>query len=520
MKSLLNLTAAVAVALPAAFALPATADTKLTWGLTADATSLDPQGRLGAVEFIFLRMGYEGLTSISNEQKVIPALAESWTNIDPTTWVFKLREGVQFHDGQDFTSEDVVFAIERTQGEKSGFKSFAANIASVTANGPHEVQIVTKTPDPLLLSNLASVFIMDSGWAAEHGVIDAPDAASPEPNYTDNVVNGTGPFKLTERKLDIGSTFVRNENWWGQGSFPGNITEIDTRPIGKSSTRVASLLSGELDMAIDIPLADIARVESDSNLKTAATPQLRTIFLGFNTAADTLETTGLDTNPFRDVRVRQAVNLAIDADLIQSRIMRGISQPTSTLVPPTLAGHDAELEQRSSDMEQAKALLAEAGYPEGFQVRLDCPNNRYLNDEAICQAVTSMLSKAGIKVTLNSLPRDKWGPLLTGKKTDFYLLGFGTPTNDSHFMAGHIFQRGPYHSGYQNDRVDELMAMAAEEIDQDKRNAQMREVFQIAKDEAAIAPIHYQVITWGMSNNIDLTVDPNNIPDFRYLVKN
>lgn len=520
MKSLLNLTAAAAFALPTAFALTAHAETNLTWGLTADATSLDPQGRLGAVEFIFLRLGYEGLTTISNEQKVIPALAESWTNIDPSTWTFKLREGVKFHEGQDFTSEDVVFAIDRARGEKSGFKSFAANIASVTATGPYEVQIETKSPDPLLLSNLASIFIMDSDWAAEHDVTEAPDAANPKPNYTDNMLNGTGPFKLAERKLDISSTFVRNDDWWGNDSFPGNLTKIETRPIGKSSTRVASLLSGELDLAINIPLADIGRVDSDAKLKTESTPQLRTIFLGFNTAADQLETTGVEGNPFRDVRVRQAVNLAVDADLIQSRIMRGISQPTGTLVPPSLAGFDKALEFRSSDTEKAKALLAEAGFPDGFKIRLDCPNNRYLNDEAICQAVTSMLGKAGIKVTLNSLPRDKWGPLLTGKKSDFYLLGFGTPTNDSHFMAGHIFQRGPFHSGYQNDHVDELMELASKELDQEKRNNIMREVFQIAKDEVAIAPIHYQVITWGMANNIDLSVDPNNIPDFRYLIKN
>jgi len=317
------------------------------------------------------------------------------------------------------------------------------------------------------------------------------------------------------------SELTRNKDWWGTGTpaFPGTVDVVEARPIGNSATRIASLLSGELDLVTEVPMADIARVEKDERFKVEAVPQLRVIFFGYNYLKDKLDSSDADGNPFRALKVRQAINLALDADLIKDRIMRGQSEPTSILSPPGLAGHSLEAAKRPAvDKEKAKALLAEAGYPEGFSVRLDCPNNRYVNDEPICQAAVSMLAKIGIKVTLNALPKDQWGGLVTGKKSDFYLLGFGTPTSDSHFIAGHLLIGGPFHTGYANKKVAELMDQAGKEMDSDKRNAMMAEVFAIARDDAAVAPLHYQMVTWGMDKQLDIPVDPNNLPDFRAAV--
>jgi len=492
------------------------AENKLRWAMTGDAVSLDPQGRLAAVEFIYFKSTYEGLTTANSALEILPALAESWENPEPTLWRFKLRKGVTFHEGQDFTAKDVLFTIERTKN--SSFKSFTATIDTVKAPDDYSIEIRTKVPDPLFLYNMSAVFIMDSGWAKEHGVEKAPDANNPEKYYTDTVVNGTGPFKVTERKSDVRTVLVRNKDWWGHDTKVGggNVDVIEARPINNSATRVASLLSGELDLITEVPVPDISRVEKDERFKIGSIPQLRTIFLGYNYTKDKLDSSNVDKNPFRDLKVRQAINLAIDADLIKDRIMRGQSAPTSILTPPGLAGYSDELAKRMPvDHEKAKALLAEAGYPKGFSVRLDCPNNRYVNDEPICQAIVSMLAKVGIKVTLNALPKDQWGVLVTSKKTDFYMLGFGTATNDSHFIASYIFLDGPYNVGYSNDKVTALMASAAEEIDTEKRNDMMAEVFKIARDDAAIAPLHYQMVTWGMSKALDIPIEPGNVPEFR-----
>lgn len=493
----------------------------LRWGLTGDAISLDPQGRLASIEFIFLRMGYEGLMTLDANQQPIYALAQSHKVLDDGTYRFNLRKGVKFHGGQNFTADDVVFSFNRANEPTSAFKSFTSSIGTVTKVDDYTVDIKTNRPNPLLYNNIASVFIMDSGWAEEHGVSAAPDAKNPAQYYSNSNMNGTGPFVMVDRKPDVKTSFTRNTNWWGNSDdrFPGNIDSIEATPIGNSATRVATLLSGDLDLVTEVPLPDIDRVASDPNLKTDSTEQFRTIFLGYNLATDDLETASVDGNPFKDVRVRQAVDMAIDTPLIQKKIMRGISTPTSLLAYPGTDGYDANMAAPSKvDRAGAIALLAEAGYPEGFGIRLDCPNNRYINDEAICQAVTSMLAKVGIKVTLNAMPKDQWMPLLTGKKSDFYMLGFGTPTGDSLFTFGHIYKGGPFQSGYANARVTELIGMAGSELDPVKRKAQMKEISQITLDESAISPLHYQVITWGMSNRTSIPVDVNNIPDFRFAV--
>ncbi len=496
----------------------AMAGNDLRWGMTGDAISLDPQGVLGAVEIIFLRNVYDGLMVVDGDNQPMHGLAESHEVLADGTIRFTLRKGVKFHGGQDFTADDVVFSIARTQGEKSAFKSMVAAVDKAVKVDDYTVDIIMKRPDPLILSNLANAYIMDSGWAAEHGVEEAPGGAN-KGLYTENNMNGTGMLKLVERQPTISSTLVRNDNFWGDATdyYPGNIDRVITTTIGSASTRVATLLSGDLELVTEVPLPDLGRVDSDSNLKIEGTAQLRTIFFGFNLTTDNLVST--EGNPFAKPEVRKAVSVALDRGLIQKKIMRGVSVPTTILAYPGTQGHtDALAAVEKGNPKKAKEMLAAAGYPDGFSVQLDCPNNRYVNDESICQAAVSMLAKAGIKVNLNALPKDQWMPLLLEDKSDFYMLGFGTPTNDSLFTFGHIYNQGPFQSGYANAEVTALIGEAAVEADAAKRTVMMEKISQITKDDMAVVPVHYQMINWGMTNGLSIPVDFSNLPNFRYAV--
>ncbi|MFC6762015.1 ABC transporter substrate-binding protein [Sulfitobacter porphyrae] len=311
--------------------------------MTSDALSMDPQGQLSSSSFPYLRMGYEGLTVLTPELKPAPGLAESWERIEPTVWRFKLREGITFHEGQALSAEDVVFSIKRASEPDSAFKLFTRTIEDVAAIDDMTVEITTVKPDPLLLNNLASIFVMDSGWASENGIEPAKNYKNPQKYYSDQNMNGTGPFRLVNRKVDVSSEFERNADWWGNDSYPGNLDRVTILPIANAATRVAAMLSGELDLLTGVPIADAGRIEADDRFDLETAPQLRTIMFSFNHEVDKLMSGSIDSNPFKDARVRQAVSLAVDAKLIQDRIMRSYSVPTAILVPPGLAGYDAEL---------------------------------------------------------------------------------------------------------------------------------------------------------------------------------
>lgn len=520
MKTLNTWLKAATIGAAVAASSAAVAGNDLRWGMTGDALSLDPQGVLGAVEIIFLRNVYDGLMVADGDNKAIYGLAESHEVLADGTLRFKLRQGVKFHGGQDFTADDVVFSIARCASETSAFKSMVAAVDKAVKVDDYTVDLIMKRPDPLILNNLTGAFIMDEGWSKEHGVEAAPGGPN-KGYYTENNMNGTGMLKLVSRSPTISTSFERNTNFWGDSTnyYPSNIDTLTTTTISNSATRVATLLSGDLDLVTEVPLPDIGRVEADANLKMGGTAQLRTIFFGFNLTTDDLATASVDGNPFANPEVRKAVSVALDRNLIKKKIMRGLSVPTTILAYPGTHGHTAELAAvEKGNAKKAKAMLAEAGYPDGFSVQLDCPNNRYVNDEAICQAAVSMLAKAGIKVNLNAQPKDQWMPLLLNDTSDFYLLGFGTPTNDSLFVHGHIFDKGPFQTGYHNDEVSSLISQAAVESDGAKRASLMENISQITKDEMAVVPLHYQMINWGMTNNLSIPVDFGNIPNFRYAV--
>ncbi|MEO0992763.1 MAG: ABC transporter substrate-binding protein, partial [Pseudomonadota bacterium] len=405
MKKLL-LGSAMALALVAA---PASAKT-FKWAFQGDVQSLDPHGLNETFTLGYLGNVYEGLTRYDSELQLQPGLAESWENTAPNTWIFKLRQGVTFHNGNPFTADDVIFSWQRSLTEGSDMKAYGAKIAEATKIDDHTVEITTPNPNPILPRDLQFLYMMDKEWAEENGATEAtsPQAGDETATFAAQNANGTGPFVVIERQADVKSVFERSDSYWG--SPKTNVTRIEFTPISQAATRVAALISGQVDLVYPVPVQDWQRLEDADGVEPLTGPEARTVFLGMDQSRDELLYSNIKgTNPFKDIRVRQAFAHAISLDAINDKVMRGAATPTGLLVAPQINGFAPGLNTPYAyDAEKAKALLAEAGYPDGFEVGMDCPNNRYVNDERICQAVAGFLARVGIKVDLNAQPKSKY----------------------------------------------------------------------------------------------------------------
>ncbi|HMN84099.1 MAG TPA: ABC transporter substrate-binding protein, partial [Burkholderiaceae bacterium] len=336
--------------------------------------------------------------------------------------------------------------------------------------------------------------------------------------------NGTGPFRLKSRDPGVRTVLVRNGTYWDR--IEGNVDEVVFTPIGNDATRVAALASGEIDMMQPVPVQDAARLSQNPNLKIMQGPELRTIFLGMDQARDELQYSNVKgKNPFKDKRVRQAFYQAIDIEAIKTRIMRGAANPTALMVGPGINGFSTEQNRRLPyDPEASKKLLAEAGYPSGFEVKLNCPNDRYVNDGEICQAVAGMLARVGVKVNLEAETKGTYFPKILSRNTSFYMLGWTPATYDSHnamnaLMASPNPQgRGQFNLGsYSNPKFDELTAKVQSETDKTKRNAMIAEAFKIHSDDVGHLPLHQQALAWGMRKNVDLVQSPDNFNLFKWV---
>ena len=352
---------------------------------------------------------------------MVPALATEWAPSadDPEVWSFKLREGVTFHDGSEFDSSDVVFSYNRAMTEDSDYKELLASVKEVRANGKYGFEIVTNGPNPIMASNLTNLFIMDEDWAKANNAVKVQDVEGGEETFAARNVNGTGPYKLVSREPDTKTVLTINENYWGKDEFPMEVTDIIFTPIQNAATRVAALLSGEVDFIQDVPVQDLGRVSSTDGLKVITAPQNRVVFFGMNQGDADLTTDDVEgKNPLADKRVRQAMNMAINRDAIKQVVMRGQSQPAGVAMPPFVNGWTAELDAvPANDLDAARALMADAGYGDGFTIQLNCPNNRYINDEAICQAAVGMMAQIGITVRLDARPKAQHFPLINKLET-------------------------------------------------------------------------------------------------------
>lgn len=494
----------------------ALAQNELSVASRGDALTLDPYAQAEGPTFNLLNQMYEPLVAFDANLNLSPALATSWEVVEPTRWRFSLREGVIFHEGQAFSADDVVFSIERARHQNSDYRPYVAHIESVTAVDDFTVEVVTDQPLPLLPRDLTNILIMSRAWSEEHNAARVQDFSAGEENYAVRHSNGTGPFQLEIREQDIRTVMTRNPNWWGLAGdgTDHNVDRVTFLSISNDATRIAALLSGEIDLVTDPPLQDLRRIGRTPGFHLEEVPQVRTIFLGLEQSADELQSSNIrGANPFADERVRRAMYMALDMDAVQARIMRGRSQPAGMLVAPGIDGWSEEMDTRLPfDPDAARELIADAGYEDGFSVRLDCPNNRYINDEATCQAVVAMLARIGIDVHLEAIPKTLHFPKIENGESDFYMLGWTPGTLDSTDVFFYLFGTNSiWNKGhYSNEEVDDLITRISTEFDEDIRNEMVETVWSIVTEDVAYLPLHHQVLVWAMRDRVETPITPNN----------
>jgi len=496
---------------------PASAET-IRWARVGDALTLDPHSQNESPTMTVMHHMYETLVDRSLDGSLQPRLATQWFihPDDPTVWVFKLREGVKFHGGEEFTAEDVVFSLQRVQAQSSDYRALHANVVEAKAADEHTVHFKMSGPSPLYPQNLTNFFIMDKGWSEANNVETPQDYAAGEEKHSTRNTNGTGPYKLVSRDPEVRTEMVYFEDHWGDKP---DVTEIIYTPIKEDATRVAALLSGEVDIVQDVPVQDLARLQNTSGITVTTGPQNRVIFFGYDVASDKLITANVDDNPFKKPQVREAMALALDREAIMKVVMRGQSIPTGVANPPFVNGWTEELDRyEQPDPERAKALLAEAGYPDGFSVDLNCPNDRYINDEAICQAFVAMLGRIGIKANLVAQTKGLHFSLIGRRETDFYMLGWGVSTFDSSFVFDYLLHTddgtlGTWNgSRYSNPELDEKMKAITTEIDLEKRNAMIAEIWAKIQEDRVLLPVHNQMLAYASREGVILEVHPENQP--------
>ena len=463
---------------------------EMTFAFQGDANSMDPYNLNETFTLGFMANIYEGLIRRGPNLEIEPSLAVSWEIIEPTRWRFHLRKGVKFHGGEDFTADDVLFSADRVRGDGSDLKTRLAGVTDIIKVDDHTVDFVTEAANPILHFEWATWAIMSKTWAEKNGAVSAQSATGDQENFATRNANGTGPFQLVSRAPDELTELAAFDGWWGKGMFPGNIDKIEYRPITNAATRVAALLFGEVDFVLDPPLQDLKRIEGADGLKVSTVAQIRSIFFGMDQGVDELRSSDVKgKNPFKDKRVREAFNLAINKKAIQRVVMEGLSFPTAMITPPGVLGNTPELDESYGfDVAKAKSLMEEAGYGNGFSIQLDCPNNRYNNDEKICQAAVAMLAKIGVKVNLDAIPKAQHFPKIQNRTSDFYMLGWGVPTLDSHYVFSYLLDsEGSWNAtGYNNARVNEITKLITTETDLDKRTALIDEAHNLLSSIEAI----------------------------------
>jgi peptide/nickel transport system substrate-binding protein len=516
-----------AMALLAAFtASPLAASTAgaavFRWANDGDVNAMDPATRQETVQLSFLANIYEPLVRHNGSLALEPALATSWEQTSPTVWRFHLRPGVKWQDGSPFTADDVVFTLKRIQAPNSSMRAPMSPVKEARKIDDLTVDFETNVPDPIFLQEQINMLIMSKAWCEAHNSTE-PVTIGKDDSYALHNAMGTGPFKLVSREPDRKTVVEKNPLWWDKPQH--NLDRVEFDVIASAPTRVAALLSGEVDMVYSVPPQDIARIKHTEGLKILQTPELRTIYLGFNQDRPQLATSDVKgKNPFKDQRVREAVALSIDEPAITSRVMLGLGHPTWEMWGPGVNGYDAALDVRPKvDPAKAKQLLAEAGYPDGFRVTLDCPNDRYVMDEQICTAIVSMLARIGIKVDLNAQTKSKYFNkiLSPNYNTDFYLLGWTPATYDAHnvlytLLSTRNGKRGEVNvGGYSNPELDQLTGEIGVETDAAKRNAMIHQSILLLQKDLPTIPLHQQVIVWAVKNNIELAQPADNTFPYR-----
>lgn len=516
----------------ACFLAPAGAAT-LRWSGAGDVSSMDPYARNETFLITFNSNIYEPLVRRNKQLKLEPSLATEWGMVSPTTWYFNLRPNVKFSDGTPFTADDVVFSLNRANGKGSNMLAYFSTVKAIRKVSDTRVEIDTQRVDPLLATKWGSLGMMSKAWAEKNNATNVADMTKAEEGFANRNAMGTGPFVLKERKDGERTVLVRNPNWWDKPEH--NLDEVVYMPIANPSTRVAALRSGNIDMVYEVPPSDVESLKKDASVKVMEGGETRVIFLGFNQELPELpESNVKGKNPFQDKRVREAIYRSIDVQAIRRAVMRGQSVPTALLVAPVINGYDKDLDKRPAMLkpEEAKKLMADAGYPNGFDTVLDCPNDRYVNDEAICQAVVSMLARIGVKLDLQAQTRNKFFAKIMRKgdytpaKVNLYLMAWSPgSTYDTHNVFDSLLQtpspvtkRGQANiGGYSNPAFDALAEKIDQEADPKARQELVRQATKIYLDDFAYVPLHQQTVVWALRKNVDLFQPADNTFPLRWV---
>ncbi|MDO5691192.1 MAG: ABC transporter substrate-binding protein [Pseudomonadota bacterium] len=477
-----------------------------------DILTFDPHGQNHQTTLAYQQMVYESLVRYNEKYEVEPSLATKWTNVTPTQIRFELRKGVKFHDGSPFTADDVVFSLTRAMTPPSNMTAYVQSVQEVKKVDDHTVDVFLKGPSPVVIRELTDARIMNKTWAEKNNATKAQDYKAKEENFAARNANGTGPFILEAWQPDTRTTLKKNPDWWDKPR--GNVDNIVFTPIKAAATRSAALISGQVDLVVDPPVQDLERIKRDANIKIIEGAENRTIFLGFDQHRDELLGSNVKgKNPLKDKRVRQALYQAVDIAAIERNVMRGLGKPTGTMIAPMVNGWTKDLGTRAAkyDVNAAKKLLADAGYPNGFELTLDCPNDRYLNDEAICQAVTAMWSRIGVKTKLQSNPMAIHSAKIQRHEVSAYMLGWGVATMDALYSIDSLISSvdpkggaaGNFNCGrMSNPQIDGLVQQIKTEMDAGKRNGMIHEVLKTVKDDYNYLPLHDQIRPWAMRKGV------------------
>lgn len=466
---------------------------------------------------------YESLVGRDAQFKLEPALALSWQQTTPTRWRFRLRPEVRFHDGSLMTADDVVFSIGRALGRSSQRAFQLKGVQRVEKVDALTVDFVLETPDAVLPEKLQYISIMSRAWSQQHGATEAQDYNARQETHTVRHANGTGPYKLARYESDLRTVLQRHDGWWGRADARnGNVAEVQFLVIKSDATRLAALASGEVDLVLDPPFQDIARLQRDTRLKLTTVAELGQQYFTFDQARPELTDSDVrGRNPFKDLRVRQAVWHALNIELIVDKVLRGQAEPSGLFLSPLVDGVDpASARRLPYDPARAKALLAEAGYPDGFGVTLDCVNTTWRQN--VCQAAVSMLRQVGIRASLRVTAPNLFFPKLTQATGSFVEFGW-TASPDAWNSLNGLFRSfdkdglGSFNAGrYSNPALDRVIDGIRVEPDITRRRAMVGEALQMIAADLPYIPLYRRKLNWAMAKKVDVTPWPNDTLELRW----
>ena len=501
-RSLCAALAAIAAALPAVAA-------NLVIGLGTDVTSTDPHYHNLTPNNNVASHLYGYLVERNEKSQPQPSLATEWKAIDPTTWEFKLRRGVKFHDGSDFTAADVVASIERVPkvpNSPSPFTAYTKQIQKIEVVDPHTIRFKTALPYPLMPSDMSQVAIISRQFAN----------ATTEDFNSGRAAIGTGPFKLVRFAKGDRLEFARNDAWWG-GKTPWE--KVTLRILTQDAARVAALLAGDVQVIEAVPTADVAKLKTDKRLAIYRSVSDRLMYVHMDSDRNVTPTVTakdgkpLDRNPLKDTRVRKALSKMINRPAIVERVMEGEAVPAGQIVPDFLFGATKNLKVEAYDPDGAKKLLAEAGWPDGFKVMLHATNNRYVNDAKIAQAIAQMWTRGGIPTEVVAMPSATFFPQATDLKFSLLQAGWSTGTGESSSSLKALLMTfnkdkgfGTANRGrYSNGKVDALTEDALQTVDDVKREAYLQRAAELAIGDTGLIPLHFQISLWATRDGITYT---------------